>query len=260
MDLEFSGQVALITGGSEGIGKAAAAELAREGVNVVICARRQDVLDEAAAEIRADAKGEVLAVSCDVSSKDAIDGLVKQIADRFGRLDIVVNNAGTSAAAPFENVPDEKWGVDLDLKLMAAVRTSQAAIPLMRQNGGGRIINIAHVGGKAPTASSLPTSVSRAAGIALTKAMSKDLAKDNILVNAVCVGIIKSGQISRAARGRFPDAPLDEAYDKMGANIPLGRIGEAREVATLIAYLASPLGGYITGTAINVDGGMGNTV
>lgn len=260
MDLEFSGQVALITGGSEGIGKATAAELAREGVDVVICARRQDVLDAAAEEIRAEATGEVVAIACDVSQKANIDALVQQIADRFGRLDIVVNNAGTSAAAPFDAVPDEKWGADLDLKLMAAIWTSQAALPLMRKSGGGRIINVAHVGGKAPTASSLPTSVSRAAGIALTKAMSKDLAKDNILVNAVCVGIIKSGQISRAASARFPGEELDDAYAKMGANIPLGRIGEAREVATLITYLASPLGAYITGTAINVDGGMGSTV
>lgn len=260
MELELQGRVALITGGSEGIGKATAAELAREGANVVICARRADVLNAAAEEIRHETGGNVLAISADVTRKDDIERVVDEAIAAFGRLDILVNNAGTAAGAPFENVPDESWSSDLDLKLIAAVRTSQAAIPHMRKQGGGRIINVTHVGGKTPGASSLPSSVSRAAGIALTKAMSKDLAKDNILVNTVCVGIIKSGQISRAATGRFPDLPLDQAYDRMGANIPLGRIGEAREVATLITYLASPAGGYITGTAINVDGGMGAAV
>jgi NAD(P)-dependent dehydrogenase (short-subunit alcohol dehydrogenase family) len=178
----------------------------------------------------------------------------------FGGVDILVNNAGSSAARPFEQVDDEAWGYDLDLKLYGAIRASRAAIPHMRERGGGRIINITAVGAKTPGASSLPTTVTRAAGMALTKAMSKDLAKDRICVNTICIGLIKSGQISRGAAARFPGIPLDEAYEKMGANVPLGRIGEAREVAALIALLASPLGGYISGTAINVDGAMGNAL
>jgi NAD(P)-dependent dehydrogenase (short-subunit alcohol dehydrogenase family) len=185
---------------------------------------------------------------------------VKAAHDAFGRIDILVNNAGTSAAAPFEKVTDEGWESDLDLKLMGAVRMSRACIPHMREAGGGRIINITAVGGKAPGPGSLPTTVSRAAGIALTKAMSKDLAKDGILVNAICIGLVKSGQISRAAAARFPGGSLDEAFAQMGKNVPIGRIGEAREVAVLIALLASPLGGFISGTAINVDGGMGAAV
>ncbi len=260
MDLQLSGHTALITGGSEGIGKATAIELAREGASVALCARREDVLRAAAEEIRKEARGKVLDIPADVTRQEDIDRFVEQAADRFGRIDILVNNAGTAAGAAFEKISDDAWGADLDLKLMAAVRVSRTVIPHMREQGGGRIVNIAHVGGKAPGPNSLPSSVSRAAGIALTKAMSKDLAGDNILVNAVCVGIIKSGQISRAASARFPDASLDEAFEKMGAPIPLGRVGEAREVATLIAYLASPLGSYVTGTAINVDGGMGATV
>jgi 3-oxoacyl-[acyl-carrier protein] reductase len=260
MDLQLTGRAALITGGSEGIGKATAIELAREGAHVAICARRADVLAAAAEEIRREARGEVLDIVADVTRPEDIDRFVGDAHARLGRIDILVNNAGTAAGGPFEGIPDEAWGMDLDLKLMGAVRTSQAVVPHMKQQGSGRIVNVAHVGGKAPGPNSLPSSVSRAAGIALTKAMSKDLAQHNILVNAVCVGIIKSGQISRAAGARFPDLPLDQAYEKMGAPIPLGRIGEAREVATLITYLASPLGGYITGTAINVDGGMGATV
>lgn len=259
MDLHLEGKVALITGGSEGIGRATAIELAREGVNVAICARREDVLNEAAAEARKAGRGKVIAITADVTNPEDIQGFVQAAATEFGGIDILVNNAGTSAAAPFEGVDDETWGYDLDLKLFGAIRASRVAVPHMRSRGGGRIFNITAVSGKTPGASSLPTSVSRAAGIALTKAMSKDLAKDGILVNAICIGLVKSGQISRAAQRRFADLPLEEAYEKMGANVPLGRVGEAREVAALITFLSSPLGGFVSGSAINVDGAMGNS-
>jgi NAD(P)-dependent dehydrogenase (short-subunit alcohol dehydrogenase family) len=260
MDLELTGKVALITGGSEGIGKAAAAEFVREGAGVAICARRQDVLEAAATEIRNEHGGEVLPIVADVSTPEGCESFVQKALDRFGRIDILVNNAGRSAGAAFDSLTDQDWLPDIDLKLMAAIRCSQAALPAMRAAGGGRIINVTHVGGKAPGANSMPSSVTRAAGIALTKAMSRDLAKDNILVNTVCVGLIKSGQIERAARARFPGDALDVAYSKMGAALPLARVGESREVAAMIAFLASGVGGYITGASINVDGGMGATV
>lgn len=260
MELELTGKTVLITGGSEGIGKAAALEFAREGARVAICARRTEVLEAAAAEIRAATGGHVVAIPADVSTLAGCNEFVARAAAELGGADVLVNNAGRSAGAPFDALPDADWIPDIDLKLMAAVRCSQAAIPFMKQAGGGRIINITHVGGKAPGAGTLPSSVSRAAGIALTKAMSKDLAKDNILVNTVCVGLIKSGQIERAARGRSPGATLDEAYARMGGAIPLGRVGESREVAAMIAFLASSLGAYITGASINIDGGMAATV
>lgn len=261
MDLELTGKVALITGGSQGIGLATAIEFANEGVEVVICARRQELLDEAVSEINKITGQSVLALSADVSQALDIDRVMDSLITKYGRLDILVNNAGRSAAAPFEEVDDTVWSEDLDLKLMAAIRCSRVALPyLEKADGGGRIINITAIGGKAPPAGSLPTSVSRAAGIALTKAMSKDLAKKNILVNTICIGLVKSGQIENAARTRFPDLTLEEAYSKMGSPVPLGRVGEAREVAALVAFLASPLAGYITGTAINVDGGSGMTV
>ena len=260
MDLKLNGKVAFITGGRQGIGLATAVEFAREGIDVVICARRQELLDEAVAEINKVTGRSVLALSADVSKASDIDRVVDSVITKYGRLDILVNNAGRSAAAPFEEVDDTIWNEDLDLKLMAAIRCSRVALPHLEESGEGRIINITAVGGKAPPAGSLPTSVSRAAGIALTKAMSKDLAKKNILVNTICIGLVKSGQIENAARSRFPDLTLEEAYSKMGSPVPLGRVGEAREVAALVAFLASPLAGYITGTAINVDGGSGMTV
>ena len=256
MELGLRGKVAAITGGSEGIGKAAALRLAQEGASVAICGRRADVLQQAAAEIGK--HGAVLAVSADVTKPEDCARFVAEAAARFGRLDILVNNAGTSNANPFETVTDEIWQQDLDLKLFGAVRCARAAIPHMQAAGGGRIINITMVGGKQPAARSLPTTVSRAAGIALTKALSKDLAEQRILVNTVCVGVIKSGQMARGAARR--GLPLDEHYAQIGKNVPLGRIGEAEEVANVIAFLASDAASYVTGASINVDGGMSGVV
>lgn len=260
MELGLSGRVALITGGSEGIGRATAEELAKEGARVAICARRPDALERAASEIRQSTGGTVLAVPADVSRANEIEACIGRVVAELGPITLLVNNAGTSAARSLEAVDDAAWYADLDLKLMAAVRAARLVVPGMREAGGGRIVNITNIGAKQPGANSLPTSVSRAAGIALTKAMSKELAKDNILVNTVCIGLIKSAQIARAAAARHPDVGLDEAYGRMGAGIPLGRVGEASEVAALIAFLLSERASYITGVAINVDGGTSNVV
>lgn len=260
MDLELAGKVALITGGSEGIGRATARALAREGTRVAISARRADLLEEAARQLREETGGEVLAVPGDVSRAEDVERIVATAQAKLGPVTILVNGAGTSAAGPFESVSDDAWQIDLDLKLMAAVRLSRLVVPGMRAAGGGRIVNITNIGAKQPGASSLPTSVSRAAGIALTKAMSKDLARDNILVNTVCIGLIKSVQIERAALRRFPDLPLDDAWLRMGESIPLGRIGETEEAADLITYLVSARASYITGVAINLDGGTSGAV
>ena len=260
MELGLRGKVALVTGGSEGIGLATAEELAREGVKVAICGRRVDVLEGAAASIRASSGGEVLAVRADVTSPEDIAGCVSAVSEKFGPITLLVNNAGGHAAGVLEAVDDAAWYADFDLKLMAAVRTSRLVVPGMRAAGGGRIVNVTAIFGKHPTAGSLPTSVNRAAGIALTKSMSKEFAKDNILVNAICIGLIKSGQMSRMAQRLFPDASLDDGYAKMGSNVPVGRMGEASEVAGIITFLLSDRGSYITGVAINVDGGSSHNV
>jgi 3-oxoacyl-[acyl-carrier protein] reductase len=263
MDLGLNGKVALVTGGSEGIGKAAASAMAAEGAKVVIVARRQDVLEHAAAEIRRATGGEVTPLQVDVTSPELLQSLFDHVMESYGRIDILVNNAGASAAGYFEEVDDEAWHADLDLKLFAAIRCCRLAIPHMKQQGGGRIINVTNLGAKAPAARSVPTSVSRAAGIALTKALSKDYAADNILVNTVCIGLIKSGQHERrweAQRAKNPLLTLDDWYADSGGKVPLGRVGEGTEAGDVIAFLASERASYITGTAINIDGGTSAVV
>ena len=265
MELGLDGKVAIVTGGSEGIGKAAALRMAGEGANVIIVARRQDVLDAAADEIRTATEGEVLPLSADVTDKSTAAQVVNTAVERYGRVDILVNNAGTSMAKGFEAVSDDDWEFDFELKVWGAVRLIRASIPEMRKVGGGRIINVTNLGGRTPGANSMPTSISRAAGIAITKGLSKDLASDNILVNTVCIGLIKSGQHQRrydARIGNEPDLDIDDFYAQLagGRGVPLGRVGEGSEAGDVIAFLASERASYLTGVAINIDGGASAVV
>ena len=263
MDLGLTGRVAIITGGSEGIGKATALSMAREGARVAICARRMEVLESAAAEIRGATDGEVLPISCDVRDEAQVGQMVEQVAREWGQIDILVNNAGTSATERFDDVTDEMWDDDLQLKVYGAIYCSRAALPHMQKAGWGRIINITTPFGKAAVGKTLPTSMSRAAGIAMTNAMSKDFAADGILVNTVCMGLIRSGQHERRwerSQAEDPDVTLDMWYERLGQRVPLGRVGEAEEAGDLICFMASERASFISGTAVNVDGGMSPVV
>ena len=265
MDLGLQDKVAIITGGSDGIGKAAALSMSKEGANVVIVARGQEMLDQAAEEIRAATEGAVVPISADVTGSDTAERVVQTTLDRFGRLDILVNNAGTSMAKGFEQVSQEDWEFDFELKVWGAVRFIQQSIPEMRKVGGGRIINVTNLGGRTPGANSMPTSISRAAGIAITKGLSKDLAQDNILVSTVCIGLIKSGQHRNRYEARLQTEPglaEDAFYDQLaqGRSVPIGRVGEPEEAGDVIAFLASDRASYLTGIAVNIDGGVSAVV
>ena len=265
MDLGLQDKVAIITGGSDGIGRAAALSMSKEGANVVIVARGQEMLDEAAEEIRAATEGAVIPISADVTGADTAERVVQTTLDRFGRLDILVNNAGTSMAKGFEQVSQDDWEFDFELKVWGAVRLIQQSIPEMRKVGGGRIINVTNLGGRTPGANSMPTSISRAAGIAITKGLSKDLAQDNILVSTVCIGLIKSGQHRRRYEARLQTEPglgEDLFYDQLaqGRSVPIGRVGEPEEAGDVIAFLASDRASYLTGIAVNIDGGVSAVV
>jgi len=257
MQLSLKGKVAVVTGGSEGIGRATAMRLAELGASVAICARRAGVLEKTAADIEK-LGAKVLAVTADATKPDDIARFIEQTVQRFGRIDILVNNAGATGQSAFDAVDDAAWQQDLEIKVMAHVRTTRAVIPHMKQQGGGRIINLNMVGAKHPDARQFPTTVSRAAGLALTKGLSKELAPFNILVNVVAVGKIKSMQQER--RAAKIGISVEEHYAKTGKTIPLGRVGEAEEVANVIAFLASDAASYVTGTCINVDGGLSSVL
>jgi 3-oxoacyl-[acyl-carrier protein] reductase len=253
MEITLKGRKALVTGGSLGIGLAIASQFAAAGADVAIMARRRGPLDEAAATIGARPGQQVVPVVCDVAHADDIERGYTEVVAALGKVDILVNNAGMSNAAAFEQVSDAQWQEDLDLKLFAAIRLVRLAWPQMKQQKWGRIINVLNTGAKAPRPASAPTSVTRAAGMALTKVLAGEGAPHGILVNAMLVGFIESDQWVR--RAKAAGMPLQEVLADMAKDIPLGRVGTAQEFANMACFLASDAASYITGTAINVDGG-----
>jgi NAD(P)-dependent dehydrogenase (short-subunit alcohol dehydrogenase family) len=264
MDVRMDGRVAVITGSSTGLGLAMAKEFAASGASVALLARKMDALTAAKAEVakaagKTNAKIEVY--SCDVAKAQPIADTWKKVVADFGKVDIVVNNAGISHAKAFDTVTDEDWQGDLDLKLFAAIRLCRAALPGMRERKWGRIVNVLNIGAKAPGADSTPTSVSRAAGLALTKALSKENAPHNVLVNAMLVGLIESDQWQRRHKtAAGAGKTYEEFLAGMAGRIPLGRMGKAEEFARMACFLCSDAGSFVTGVAINVDGGASPVV
>ena len=261
MDIRLDGRSAIITGGSKGLGLAIAQEYFASGADVAILARDQGALNDAKAAIQAaGGKGKILALSCDVSKAGPIQAACEQANREFGKVDIFVNNAGQSTRGPSETLTDEQWQADLDLKLFAQIRFCRILMPQMKQRKWGRIISVLNIGAKAPGADSAPTSVSRAAQMALTKAMSMEGAPHNVLVNSLHVGVIVSDQIVRRHAREGANVSLDEFIAQAGKAVPMGRMGKAEEFANVATFLASDAAGYVTGCAINVDGGRSPVV
>lgn len=264
MDVRLDGRSALITGGSKGLGLAMARQFAASGAEVAIVGRRPEVLEEARQEIAAGASARVHVIAADVATPEGTQLAFRAAVAAFGKIDILVNNAGRSQAGRFEDMTDEIWQDDLDLKLFAAVRLARLALPAMKERRWGRIINVLATAAKAPRAETAPTAVSRAAGLALTKVLAGEGAPHNVLVNALLVGLIDSDQWVRrheqARTAGADDVSYEQFLDRMAAGIPLGRMGRADEFATIACFLASDAGSYITGTGINVDGGLSPVV
>ncbi len=189
--------------------------------------------------------------------------MVETVVSEFGGVDILVNNAGTSSATTLEKMTDEQLKIDFGIKVYGAIYCARAALPHLKKSGKGAIINTTTPGGKASVPGSQPTSLSRASGISLTKSWAGELAQHNIRVNTVCVGVLKSGQHRarwEAANAKDPNYSLEDHWAVVGKNVPLGRIGEAKEAGDVIAFLASERASYVTGTAVNVDGGTAPVV
>jgi len=265
MDTSLHGRTALITGGSLGLGLATATAFYRAGAKVAILARREGPLEAARAQIAALAdqappEAAIAACVCDVADPEQLIDAHRRVVNELGPVDILVNNAGQSAAQPFEQITDEAWQADLDLKLFAAIRLTRLVWPHMKLQRWGRVINLLNVFAKTPDANTAPTSVSRAAGMALSKVLANEGAPHNILVNAMLIGSIKSDQVRRWHQASGGDRSLDEFVAAAGARLPMGRMGEPEEVANLALFLASEAGSYVTGCAINMDGGLSKVV
>jgi 3-oxoacyl-[acyl-carrier protein] reductase len=258
MDVSLAGRTAVITGASKGIGLAIATRFAASGAEVAIVARGREALDEAVKTIGTNGRARVAAVQGDVAIPADIQRAYDEAMKLFGKIDIVVNNAGTSRTGAFEEITDEVWREDFDQKLFAAIRLTRLVWPQMKERRWGRVINTLNIGAKAPRPRSAPTSITRAAGLALTKVLAGEGAPYNVLVNALLVGFIEADQHVRAAEKA--GIALKDYVSARTKDIPLGRIGRAEEFANIACFLASDAGSYITGTAINVDGGRSPVV
>ena len=256
MNLGLEGRRALVTGGSKGLGAAIARELVAEGANVAICAR-----NEAEVMAAADELGVAYAQAADVTVPEQVQELVARSAEELGGIDFLVNNAGGAHPGTFATLSDENWVADLDVKLFSLIRCSREVLPHMRAAGGGRIVNIGSVYSRYPDPTFFATSVNRAAGNSLTKALAIEVAKDKILVNGVNIGFVSTPQWDNIHRRRAPELPREEFFASIAAaEVPLGRFGTPEEVSGLVAFLLSDRASYITGASIDVAGGMGKYV
>ncbi len=258
MDLRLENKRAIVTGASEGIGRAVVEYLAAEGCDVAFCARRQELLDEVADSVRAATGRRLFPVSTDLMERDAIDAFVERAAQELGGIDIVINNAGASIFAQLFEVPDERWLQDIELKFMSYVRTSRAAIAHLRAAGGGRIINVAGNGGRQPIPYHLPGGASNAAILNFTVSLANYLAPDRIHVITCAPGPVRTARLVKqiAANAELWGIAFDEAEQRFTADCPLGYIPSAEDVAGVIAFLASERAAYMTGTTVTVDGGI----
>lgn len=259
---DLTNRTAIVTGSSAGVGLGIATVLAERGARVAIVARRAVKVEETVAAIN-DRFGSdrAIGIVADVGTPEGTKHVVEEAFARWKQISILVNNAGRPAHRPFGESDDAEWQADIDLKLMAFVRLSRLVHPIMKASGNGRIINIMSPGAKVFAENGLPTAATRAGGLALTKVLSKEFAKDDILVNAIVLGFVKSDQwVQRAAgTGRSltaPEGSLEKIYADLGQRIPLGRVGEPEEIGELVSFLVSDRARYITGAAINCDGGL----
>jgi 3-oxoacyl-[acyl-carrier protein] reductase len=256
MDLGLAGKVAVVGGSSRGIGRAIALALAQEGCSVAICARGQEELEAAAAEIRAQTGAQVLPVVCDMARYDDIQRLVRQTAEAFGRIDIVVNNAGGPPLGTFDDFGDAEWQKAVDQNFLSAVRTIREALPFLRQRGG-RIVNITSVAVKQPIDRLILSNSARLGVVGMAKTLSREVAHDGITVNNVCPGNIATQRLLSLfeARAQREGRPFQEVVADEEDRTPTGFLGEPSDVAALVTFLASDKARYISGATIQVDGG-----
>jgi NAD(P)-dependent dehydrogenase (short-subunit alcohol dehydrogenase family) len=258
LDLKLNGKTALVTGGSEGIGKAIALGLAREGVDLAICARRFDLLDAVAKEIAAATKRKVIPIKADLTDDGDARKFVEKAHKELGRIDILVNNAGSAPGGTIEHLSEADWAQALQLKFMGYVRCLRYVLPIMVRQGGGRVVNLIGNDGVKPSYWEISPGAANAAGQNLTLALAGQYGKHGISFVAVNPGPVRTERWTGLVKAMARDMKLsyEEADHLAPASIPLGRIAECEEVADLVVMLASPRTHYVNGTMIEIDGGQ----
>ena len=257
MDLGLDGKTALVSGGSKGIGRAIADSLAREGVRVAITARTAKDLDAAAADIRAKTGTDVVTIAGDLGRLDEVNRVVATARERLGHIDILVNNAGAIRGGDFLTIPDEQWAGDWSLKILGYVRMARAVLPLMQQQGGGRILNIVGAAARNPTPGYLPGGIANAGLINFTKGLADLGAPSNVLVNAISPAATATDRWEslQAQQAKATGKTIDQVRAEAFAAYPLKRIATSEDVADLACYLVSERAAFLTGICITVDGG-----
>ena len=258
MDLGITGRCGIVVGSSEGIGRAVAGALAREGADLALCARREKELETAARELEREGGRAVFRKVLDVTRPEQISPYVEEVGRRFGRIDILVNNAGGPPPGTLEDLPDEAWGQALDLNLRSAVRFCRAVVPWMRKGKWGRIVNLTSFTVKQPAPGLILSNTARSGLLGFSKTIARELAPHGILVNMVCPGFTRTGRLEELAEAlaKRQGSDAQQVYRGWEAEVPLGRLGQPGEVADLVAYLCSERASYVAGTAIQVDGGL----
>jgi len=257
MDLGIAGRVAIVSASSKGIGRAVAIALAREGASITLCARGEDALNNTASEIKK-LRAKVLAIPADVSRFEDIKKVVDTTINEFGRVDILINNAGGPPPGYFEDFDDEDWLAAFNLTFLSARRFTYLVLEHMKAQKWGRIINMTSISVKEPIDNLILSNAIRLAVVGMAKTLSKQVAQHNITINNIATGITKTDRIIRLAEAKAKEdgTSVEDALRKMAADIPLGRIAEPEEIANLVVFLASERASFITGNTIQIDGGM----
>ena len=257
MELGIKNKVALVAASSKGLGKAVAWSLAQEGAKLVICARNKSELEKTADDIFLATGVSVFPLVVDLSVTEQIEWLISETMDLFGKVDILVTNAGGPLPGNFDDVSDEDWMHSVQLTLLSTIRLTRAVLPGMKQQKWGRIIHMTSVSVKQPIDNLLISNVLRPGVIGLTKSMALELAKDNILVNAVCPGYYLTDRVKSLLEDKAKKTghTIQKATEEINKQIPLNRLGNPSELSSLVAFLASEKASYITGTTIQADGG-----
>ena len=257
MDLGIRGKVALVTAASRGLGRAIAEELGAEGASLVMCARGKEALDEAVESVRSSSGVQVLGIAADVSRPEDVKRVTRSAIESFGRVDILVTNAGGPPSGLFESLGPEKWDDAVRLTLLSTINLCREIIPGMRQRKWGRVINVTSITVKQPVEGLMLSNSLRAGVTGFARTLANEVARDGITVNNILPGYTRTHRVEELAKAtaQREGISIEEVMNRQKAAIPMGRLAEPREFAALAAFLASERASYITGTSIQVDGG-----